>query len=330
MDTFARGPADDASLRGRSPASRPVPPRVQAEFEALVLALEAGLKGVLGFCARHLESGDTIGVKADQRFPMASTCKVAIAGALLARVDGGEVSLDQMVSISLRDCDETGEIAQSIPHPGVSLSVANLLELMLTQSNNNATDRILAMAGGPAAVTGWLRKVGIVDMQVDRTVNELLNKFYGFPPSSASTKTFRERWKTAEEREQADGLPNREFDESPQDTTTPAAMVQLLALLYDSPLLGDERRHLLSQIMCRCETGPDRIKGRLPPATVVAHKTGTVGGTVNDVGLIHLPRDRGRIAIAIYTKKSPLLPYTLRERSLAEVSRSVYDFFVFR
>ena len=43
----------------------------------------------------------------------------------------------------------------------------------------------------------------------------------------------------------------------------------------------------------RCQTGKSRIKGMLPEGTDVAHKTGSVGGVVNDVGILTLPGNAG-------------------------------------
>lgn len=330
MSSLTPKSASPASFSAAPLGGQSVPAADRAAFEAEVASLESGLKGSLGFCARHLESCETICVNADKRFPMASTYKVPIAATLLSRVDRGEVSLEQMVAITTRDFDETGDIALSVQHAGVSLSVCNLLELMLTQSNNNATDRIIALAGGPSAVTAWLRSIGIRDISVDNNVNDLLNRFYGFSPGSPSTKMFNARWRTEEERERVQELPNPEFDSGLEDTATPAAMTHLLSLLFAGLVLTPNSTRILEDVMTRCQTGPERIKGRLPSEAVVAHKTGTIGGTVNDVGVIHLPGNRGRLAIAVYTKNSSIWPSIARGRFLAEISRSVYDYFRFR
>jgi len=55
--------------------------------------------------------------------------------------------------------------------------------------------------------------------------------------------------------------------------------------------LSEKSTELLLDIMERCETGAGRLKGLLPEGTVIAHKTGTIGGTTNDVGIITLPQD---------------------------------------
>ena len=44
-------------------------------------------------------------------------------------------------------------LAETFPHRGLQLSVANLIEVMITESDNTATDVSMGLAGGPAAVT---------------------------------------------------------------------------------------------------------------------------------------------------------------------------------
>jgi beta-lactamase class A len=65
----------------------------------------------------------------------------------------------------------------------------------------------------------------------------------------------------------------------------------------------------------------------LPRNTEVAHKTGTIGGSANDVGIMALP-DGGHVAIAVFVKSSSK-DVAARERSIAEIARAVYDFFLF-
>ncbi|RZI58577.1 MAG: hypothetical protein EOP94_03125 [Zymomonas sp.] len=78
--------------------------------------------------------------------------------------------------------------------------------------------------------------------------------------------------------------------------------------------------------MERCESGAGRMNRMLPAGTVVAHKTGTLGGTVNDVGMTTLPNGRGRLVIAIYFNVSDASE-ALRERAIAGITRSVFDYF---
>lgn len=305
------------------------PAAVLEKLAAEVQRLETQLKGRLGFAARHLQTGVELGVNAGERFPMASTFKIAIAGTALSRVDRGELSLDTMVAVTAEHHRQTGDIAEGVIHPGVSLSLANLVEIMLIHSNNNATDRVLDGVGGPAGVTAWLAACGIGGLRVDRSVNEILNDFYGFPAGSEAMASYLAAFPTDEDKEAANGRVGSGFDADPRDSCTPAAMLELLARLFSGTLLKPASRGFLFDTMARCRTGADRIKGLLPAGTCVAHKTGTIGGTINDAGVIVLPDGGGHLALAVYTRDSTVNPYPKRERLLGEIARSLYDVYRF-
>jgi beta-lactamase class A len=81
--------------------------------------------------------------------------------------------------------------------------------------------------------------------------------------------------------------------------------------------------------MYRCRTGEARLRGLLPGGTEIAHKTGTIGGSANDVGIITLPDNAGHVAIAAFVKSSDKA-VPARERAIAEIARAVHDFFLFQ
>ncbi len=121
---------------------------------AKIARVAKGLAGRIGFAAQEIGGKKIIALNGDETFAMASTYKVAIAAAVLDRVDRGKLSLDQLVEVPL-DMYVTGvlALAETFPHPGIQLSVANLIEVMITESDNTATDVSMGLAGGPAAVT---------------------------------------------------------------------------------------------------------------------------------------------------------------------------------
>ena len=86
---------------------------------------------------------------------------------------------------------------------------------------------------------------------------------------------------------------------------------------------------LLLDIMYRCETGPARIKGLLPPNIRVAHKTGTLNmGITNDVGILDLPDGAGHVVLSVFVKEATGNAEA-QERQIAQVARAVYDYFLF-
>ncbi|MEP0559877.1 MAG: serine hydrolase, partial [Qipengyuania citrea] len=62
-------------------------------LEQQIAQLADGSDGRIGVYAIDLSTGREVGVLADQRFPMASTSKVAIAATFLAGVDANRWSL---------------------------------------------------------------------------------------------------------------------------------------------------------------------------------------------------------------------------------------------
>lgn len=132
-------------------ASSPELIGLQRQLNSLV----AANSGEYGIAALDLRDGSTVAINGDIPFPMASTVKLAIAGAYLAEVDQGRRSLGDMI---------------------VGRPAAKVIELMLVRSDNNATDQILATLGGPAVVQQWLLSHRISGIRVDRTIAQLLRE----------------------------------------------------------------------------------------------------------------------------------------------------------
>jgi beta-lactamase class A len=265
-------------------------------------------------------------------FPMASTFKVPVAIELLTRVDAGELQLDQMIPLKPSDLHPgSGTLADLFNKPGVALSVRNLLELMLLISDNSATDVVLRLAGGGPAVTARMEKLGIRGIRVDRPTAQLIADWIGVrqlpPPEQWTPEGFEAAFNAVTPEEQKAAA--RRFDQDPRDTATPDAMAALLQRIYRRDLLKPASAELLLDIMSRCRTGEARLRGLLPEGTPVAHKTGTIGGTTNDVGIITLPGGAGHVAIAVFVKASAK-EVPARERAIAEISRAVHDFFLFQ
>jgi beta-lactamase class A len=287
--------------------------------------LAEGLVGRIGVAAQEIGSGVNITIKGDESFVMASTYKVAIAVTLLDRVDKGQIKLSELIDLPQDEMVVgTNAIAESYVHPGVQFSVANLIEVMITESDNTATDFCLKLAGGPEAVNKKLRSLGITDLRVDRATSEILRDFYGLSDKAffpVVTKAVADDPTILLKMTQ----PNMEFEKDPRDHTTPKAMLDLLLAIDAGTAMSAESSKFLLGVMSRTRTGAGRLKGLLPKGTPVAHKTGTIGGVANDVGFITLPDGR-RFAIVVYTNSSTTSAAD-QDRAIAEVSRTLYDFY---
>lgn len=317
--------------------SRPAAARTAAE-EVSLQALERELArvsaiagGVVGAAAIHLESGRRASLNGGERFPMASTFKVPVAVQLLTKVDAGEIRLDDMIAIKRSDLHPgSGTLSELFNKPGVSLSVRNLLELMLLISDNSATDILVRLAGGPAAVTARMRALGIEGIDVSRPTLNLIADWVGIdalpPENEYSPEVFEARQK-AVTTEEGKAAASR-FEADPRDTSSPDAMAALLLKIYRKEAVSGASCDLLLDIMRRCQTGEARLKGMLPAGTEVSHKTGSIGGTTNDVGIITLPAGAGHAIVAVFVRSSDK-DVADRERGVAEIARTVYDYFLF-
>jgi beta-lactamase class A len=324
--SWASAAAPSKSTAAPPPAATERSTAASAVVEAEIARIARAAGGEVGVLARHLETGATLALNDGEPFPMASTFKIAVAGTLLAQVDAGRISLQQMVPVDPALVLSSEGIAETFPFPGVSASVRNLLESMLTHSDNTATNVLTQLAGGPAAVTAWVKSAGVEGMRIDGDTNGIVGRFFGLPPEGEPVEAQLKKLIAANPGlEELDSKPNARFDDDPRDTATPKAMVSLLSKIADGHVLSAAGTEVLLGSMERCVTGLKRLRGMLPPGTQVQDKTGTIGGTVNDVGIITLPDGRGRIAIAVFIKKSAK-PFDEREHVIAEIARSVYDY----
>lgn len=305
----------------------------RADEAAVVAEIQrhADAAGVhIGVSAVHLETGRRIRLHAREPFPLASTYKVPMAAYALQLIGNGELTPDQLIEIKPEDLVISSPITRLFPHPGIKLSVMNLMEATLIQSDNTATDVLLSTIGGGEAVTGWLRKSGIDGMRVDRSTADLIRDYQEMPGSDLSMALQYEAM-------DFDHLPEAEWVRfydallaDPRDQGTPDAMVTLLSGIWQDAYLASAEGEALRAMMARCLTGSARLSGLLPAQQLpLAHKTGTLGGTVNDVGVVSLPDDRGTLVLAVFSRASSMLDAKAGERAIAEISRTLYDYFLF-
>jgi beta-lactamase class A len=167
-------------------------------------------------------------------------------------------------------------------------SAASLMEAMMIRSDNRATDILLRDLGGPKTLQSWLDQQGIKGLRVDRNIAGLL----------------------AAKRDLYDV----------RDSSTPRAMVDLLSRIDKGTLLRPQSRAYLLDLMARCKTGKNRIRGMLP-SWAVQNKTGTLNNYTSDVGFLTLPDGR-RIAVAFFARYGSDRPGTI-----AWAARTIYDGF---
>ncbi len=296
--------------------------------------IAAETDGTVGVSALHLGSGARASLNGEERFPLASVCKLPEAMHILALTDEGKLGLGTEVEILARDVRPwSSAVAESWPSRK-RYAIDDLLARMVAQSDNTAADALLRIAGGPEPVTARLRRWGVEGIRIDRSEGRCALDAAGIehvPPENQWTPAalLRLFTKTTPAARRA-GVTR--FLSDRRDTGTPEATVHLLSRAFRGELLKNGTTARLAAILESTTTGPNRLKGLLPAGTVVAHKTGTGSSAgrwnscTNDVGVITLPRGAGQIAIAVYLKASTRT-LERRERVIAGLARVAYDAF---
>jgi beta-lactamase class A len=271
-----------------------------SSFEQRIAELAEPSQGRIGVAAIDLATGEQVMMLGDQLFPMASTSKIAIAGAYLELVEQGRYSLTSEFPLMLPVSSAKFSSPRAPVREGQYMPAIDLIEIMITRSSNPATDALLAAVGGPAKVNDWVRRQGIDKFSINRDIATLVRD---------------------------DGEYNPAHHIDTRDAATPRAMAQLLAGLYRGEFLSDQSRQVILGAMSRTVTGKRRIPAHIPLEARVSHKTGSLNNTSSDVGIIETPDGRA-IAIAIYvTGQGTKLA---REERIAAIARALYDGFAVR
>ena len=306
--------------------------RLGQQIEGIAAASGA----IVGFGFQRLGTEERLILGEGQPFPMASTYKIAMAVKLLQQVDAGEIALSDMIPIDRDELSPGGGLVKAhIYHPGLALSVHNVIGLAMTVSDNTSTDKMLELAGGPDAVTANLRAAGIDGMRIDRSTKTLITDAFGVtdkvPDGRWSYRFLLENEEPVFKVDPPEAAAEA-FLADERDTSTPEAMVCLLRKLSDGELLAPESTRVLLDIMERCDSGQARLKGMLPPGVPVLHKTGTIPTVcINDGGIIRLP-DGGGAIIAVFvmaTAARHFIGYEAADRVIAQCARAAYDFALF-
>jgi beta-lactamase class A len=261
-----------------------------ADVDVRLAEIEAAAKGRLGVAILDTKTGDFYGLRQNERFPLCSTFKLLAAAFVLDRVDRGEEKLDRRITFSAGDVIDHSPVAKD--RAGAKgMTVAEISEAALTQSDNTAANLMLASFGGPEALTNYLRTLGDKATRLDRTEPALNDVPAG----------------------------------DPRDGTTPRSMVYTLQRILLGNVLTKSSEMQLVDWMMANKTGDARIRAGLPAGWRVGDKTGTCNGAASDVAVVW-PPDRPPVIIAAYLADTQA-PQNERDAVIADVARAAAALF---
>ena len=126
-----------------------------------------GTDGTVGVAALHLSSGTLVILHGEERFPLASVCKIPIAMNILALVDEGKRSLDEQIEVLPQDVwAGVSELEKRWPAQR-HFRLDEMIRLMIAKSDNTAVETLFRIGGGGPAITSRLREWKVSGVRVD-------------------------------------------------------------------------------------------------------------------------------------------------------------------
>jgi beta-lactamase class A len=243
-------------LRAQAPAPATTPLRqlLSRQLQRQLDSLAASTSGVVGIAVEDLTSGERFGVNDSLTFPQASAIKVALLLELIRQADTGTLALSERVEVPASQHVGGDGVLQSFADRGSALSLHDLAVLMVTLSDNTATN-VLIQRVGMANVNRLLSGLELREIRLGRSMMR--------PDESARGN---------------------------ENLATPRAAARLMARLgrCDLPLSRracDDARRMLEI------PKPGTVADALPADVPVAWKPGSLDGVATAWALVRL---RGR------------------------------------
>lgn len=294
----------------------PPSPLTQPVFASILDEYFGDLSGMVGVAVHDFETGADFTCNASEIFPTASTLKVPLLYTLYRLADAGDIDLGERVTLPPATRVPGSGVLQYLDR-GLQPTLRDLAELMIIVSDNWATDILWNRMTKPV-VDATLAELGMIHTSLPMTIFELFATLARMDPSTASYDALQEALKNDDA---GPDNPARAFD-ARNDTSTPADMIRLLRAIETGDGLTDTSRDAILTIM-KHQNFTTIIPSRLPddPEIEIAHKTGSLSGVKNDVGLVTSPN--ARYAIAFFSRGQDDIPKVVDRMS--RISRWVYD-----
>lgn len=257
-----------------------------------IIKLEKDFGGRIGVSAIDTGSNQTFDYRAGERFPLCSSFKGFLAGAVLSHSQHQEGLLEKRIHYENRVMEPHSPISGKYMSTG--MTVAELAAAALQYSDNGATNLLLEnVLAGPTGMTEFMKGLGDTAFRLDRWELELNSAIPG----------------------------------DVRDTSTPKAVANSLQKIALGEVLQTATRKQLVDWLIGNTTGGARIRAGVPADWIVGDKTGTCGvyGTANDYAVIW-PKTSPPVVLAIYTAK-PNKDDKHSDSVIAAVTRAVLEGF---
>ncbi|MBX5444322.1 serine hydrolase [Sphaerobacter sp.] len=281
--------------------------------------LAEGFTGTIAVAARDLDTGAEVMYNPDVVVPTASTMKTVLLYELYRQVDAGKIDPAMRITLEERHRVPGSGVLQDLD-AGVAPTVKDIATLMITVSDNTATDMIYDLIGREA-VAATIERLGMTNTHLPLDTWEILAGLHDLDPNDPTLTYDGLKQALASKPAPWDCAALRETPDN--DVSTPRDMLRLLEAIHRGEGLSPASREAVIDILKR-QKYTTIIPEQLPFGVQAAHKTGTVRGVRNDVGLVFA--GERTYAVALMSKGSPNM--VASQRLLSDVSRLIFECFI--
>lgn len=250
--------------------------------------------GTVAVCIEHIERGWRLDLASSEPFVAASVIKVPIMAAVYREAAAGRVRLGERLRLEPEDQVLGSGVLKDLA-PGLRLRLADLVTLMITVSDNTATNMILRRIG-IEAVNAAMESWGMTQSRLRHPLMVVPEGRTGF------------------------------------NTVTAGDMTRLLVRIARGQCVSWDASRRMVETLKR-QQFRDRLPAGLPPYREgavggllpweVANKTGTVAGVAHDVGIVYLPGQT--FAISVLTRG--IAEEARASAAIAAIARTAFDAF---
>lgn len=223
---------------------------LEAKTLAAIADYDRGFDGALGMAAVDLTTGRTFSYHGDTVFAQASSIKIPILARAYEAAAAGQFSLSDRITLTAADrVGGSGQIQHQLEAGPVTLTVHELLTAMIRDSDNVATNRIIALVG-MQTVNRMLDELGLLNTRLRRVMID----------AAAAQRNL-------------------------ENVSTPREMARLARLLYEGRLVSPRASEDMVALMTLVDAA---MRKAIPAGVRVASKPGGVPGVHCETGIVYL------------------------------------------
>jgi beta-lactamase class A len=211
----------------------------------------AGYTSRWGIVIHNYSNGQKLEINPHMVFPSASMIKIPIMYEIMRQAANGQINLDQTLIVSNEVRTGGAGILKEL-RPEISMTIRELVTLMIILSDNIATNMLIQLLGMDA-INKTMKDLGLQSTVLRRLMMDF--------EAAAAGK---------------------------ENDTSPADLALIFTAIYNHIGVPPDYGVLMLDILKRQQV-KDKLPFYLPEETVIAHKTGTLPGVEHDGGILFLP-----------------------------------------